>query len=197
VKNLRTIHGKLISEIQHSINDLIQQGNRINNDLNLAINDNDKLIETIKLLDIEAEEQKNSIIEARKCIESYQKEIIELKKTPNSTTSISNKSNNSNTPTKIIKSNTKNTSITKSPASPITNNSNWLINFRSDIQKLIDIGTIRPISKNECKEILEKIYNSKKETNLKLLNLITTNANINTNTNNIETLEQYFYHYFE
>lgn len=194
VKNLRTIHGKLISEIQYSINDLVQQGNRINNDLNLAINDNDKLIETIKLLDIEAEEQKNSIIEARKCIESYQKEIIELKKIPNS---ISNKSNNSNTPTKTIKSNTKNVSITKSPASPITNNSNWLINFRSDIQKLIDIGTIRPISKNECKEILEKIYNNKKEANLKLLNLITTNANINTSTNSIETLEQYFYHYFE
>lgn len=157
---------------------------RVNNDLNTAIHDNDKLIEAIKLLDSEAEEHKNSMLKSRKCIESYQKEIVVLnKQLSDNNTNIDNIDNlsKSNKPIKSFKTNATSNAVTF-PNSPVINNSNWLVSFRSDIQKLIDKGAVRPISKNECKECCLKIYHTKKEAK---------------NINHVETYEQYFYHYFE
>jgi len=207
VKTLRLIHGKLISEIQHSLNHLVQQSFKVNDDLNLAINDNDKLIETVKLLDVEAEEQKESIVEANFLIKSLQKEIVALKNqssnkkkctnSNNGSSSSTDTLNKSSTPIKAVKPIIKSSNTNASPVSPMTSNSNWLVSFRCDIQKVIDKGTVRPISKTECREILEKMYHGKKESNFKLINLVSTNTNINTSTNHIETFEQYFYHYLE
>jgi len=64
-------------------------------------------------------------------------------------------------------------SLVKGPLS-ITSPVSWLNSFRQEVQSAMDSGRCRDISLRECKELIEKLCESKSLANEKAIKVITT-----------------------
>lgn len=76
----------------------------------------------------------------------------------------------------------------KGPLS-LSNPINWLNTYRTDVQRAIDEGRCRDITLNECKELIEKLYEGKKNANERSLKGLSRIP--------IETMEQFTYRIME
>ena len=89
-------------------------------------------------------------------------------------------------------------STSSSSVVPFYITDNWLVNFRSEIQKCIDGGWVRVISLNECKEQLDRLCEGKSAANAKALRTLDASGSFQVSYGMpILTMEEYFYHSFE
>ncbi len=74
----------------------------------------------------------------------------------------------------------------------------WLHSFRSELQKVIDDGKCRTMTLNECRDVIQLLYDSKDTYNT---NANTSSKSMTSSSKNVlympETMEQHLYRYME
>lgn len=220
ISELRKMQLSLLSDIQQKMNLLIKQHNQDKSDMHALISNINKVTATTvttsaTAVSVNADgrgsgDNVNSpmMVTPKKSTQAIHKartsiNLLSTPRSPHNPSSLA--ATATNTPSSSCSKVTATTSPKKNNSKSIGNSgnsnsvgTNWLISFRLEVQRCLDIGGVRSMTIHECVDVIEKIIEGKEAYNSKCTSSSPSSSSSSKGVSyQPETMEHYMYSMFE